>query len=192
MKRFIAPVVLVVFLLSAASALAHIVPVGCVPRPGVTLEQAPPQVLCLFSGVLDLNGSDLQVFDAQGNRVDEGNAVPFQGDPTSLIVTLDPAKMGDGIYTVRWITNDFIDTDIISGTVEFGINTVVPPTPTAVLPGVLMTPQAVPSETNTGNAAGELISRFLIAAGVALLAIMGFLFWRLRRSDTTSVEEDAP
>jgi methionine-rich copper-binding protein CopC len=192
MKRFIAPVVAVAFFFSVATVLAHTVPVGCVPRPGVNLDAPPPQVLCLFSGILDLNGSDLQVFDAQGNRVDEGDAKPFQEDPTSLIVTLDTAKMPAGIYTVRWITNDFLDSDIISGTVEFGVNSVVPPTPTAVLPVFILTPQPGPSDTSSANAAGELVSRFLIAAGIALLAIMGFLFWRLRRSDSSSVEEDAP
>jgi hypothetical protein len=61
-----------------------------------------------------------------------------------------------------------------------------------VLPGFLMTPQPITTDTGTENAAGELISRFLIAAGVALLGIIGFLFWRLRRSDAPSVEEDAP
>ncbi len=191
MKRFIAPLVLLLLLLPTATALAHIVPVGCVPRPGVTLDAPPPQVICLFSGILDLNGSDLQVFNAQGDRVDNGDAKPFQDDPTSLIVSLDSAKMGDGIYTVRWITDDFLDTDIISGTVEFGVNTIVPPTPTAVLPGWVMTPQPISSNPNTANPTGELVSRFLIGAGVALLGIMGFMFWRLRRADANATPDDA-
>jgi copper transport protein len=178
-------IVILAALLFATAVYAHVVPVGCVPRAGVNLSAPPPQVLCLFSDTLDLTKSNLEVLDAQGNRVDRGDAKPFQDDPTSLLVTLDTAAMEAGVYTIVWTTADFIDRDVISGTIEFGVNTIVPPTPTAVLPGAVITPQ--PTQPAT-NATADLISRFLIGLGVALLAAMGFLFWRMRRRDV--VRED--
>lgn len=189
MKRFILPLVILVTLILATTAYAHVVPVGCVPRAGVNLSAPPQQVLCLFSDTLDLTKSNLQVFDAKGDPVNRSDAKPFQDDPTSLMVALDTAAMEPGIYTIVWTTADFIDRDIISGTIEFGVNTVVPPTPTAVLPGVVMTPQSVQPSANTTT---DLVSRFLIGVGVVLLAAMGFLFWRLQRAQAGSQDsEDA-
>lgn len=174
---FVAPVV-----------FAHIVPVGCVPRAGINLAEPPEVVLCLFTAPLVLEKSKLEVYDAQGNRVDKGDAKPFQGDAVSLLASLDRAKMKAGIYTIRWTTFDATDNSTVSGTIEFGVNTVVPPTPTAVLPGFVMTPQPVASSP-TAQAPTELVSRFLIAAGVVLLGAVGFLYWRMRRESVIDKED---
>lgn len=181
MRRLAIPIAVVATLFLATVVYAHVVPVGCVPRPGVNLRTPPPQVLCLFSGEADLTKSSLQVLDAQGNRVDRGDAKPFQDDPASLVVSLDTAAMEPGIYTIVWTTADFVDRDVISGTLEFGLNTAVPPTPTAVLPGFVMTPQPIQTRAADTGTTTDLISRFLIGIGVALLAAMGFLYWRMQR-----------
>lgn len=190
MKRLAVPLVVLATFVCATTVYAHIVPVGCVPRAGVNLSAPPPQVLCLFSGVVDLTKSNLEVLDAQGNRVDRGDAKPFQEDPTSLLVTLDTAAMEPGIYTIVWTTADFVDHAVISGTIEFGVNAVVPPTPTAILPGAVMTPQPIQTPANAGNSTTDLISRFLIGAGLVLLAAMGILFWRMRRGNAVSEDAD--
>lgn len=190
MKRFAIPLAILTALALATVVYAHVVPVGCIPRPGMNLQTPPSQVLCLFSGEADLTKSSLQVLDAQGNRVDRGDAKPFQGDPASLVVSLDTAAMKPGIYTILWTTADFIDRDVISGTLEFGLDTVVPPTPTAVLPGFVMTPQPIQTSTNGSNTTTDLISRFLIGVGVALLGAMGFLFWRMQRGQAVSKSSD--
>lgn len=186
MKRLAVPLALLATFVLVTAVYAHVVPVGCVPRAGVNLSAPPPQVICLFSGILDLSKSDLQVVDAQGNRVDNDDATPFQDDPTSLIVSLDTAAMEPGIYKIVWTTADFVDRDVISGTIEFGINTIVPPTPTAVLPGFVMTPQPVQTSPDTSSATTDLVSRFLIGVGIVLLAAMGFLFWRSQRAVSAS------
>lgn len=173
-------------------ASAHAIPVGCVPRAGITLDAPPPTVLCIFSTPLVIEKSSLEVVDAQGKRVDKGDVKTYQGDVVSMVVSLDTAKMSAGIYTIRWTANDPLDDSTTNGTLEFGINTVVPPTPTPKLPGFVMTPQPLQTaSTANGVTPTELISRFLIAAGVILLGAMGFLFWRVRRAPIMDDEADS-
>ncbi|MCI0478815.1 MAG: hypothetical protein L0Y55_21435, partial [Anaerolineales bacterium] len=65
--------------------------------------------------------------------------------------------------------------------VQFGVNTVVPPTPTVILPGqVIVTPSAQ-NTAAASNGATELISRFFIGLGIVVLAVMGVLYWRMRQ-----------
>jgi hypothetical protein len=90
---------------------------------------------------------------------------------------LDTTNMPPGIYTVAWEVEDTIDRGLTSGTFQFGVNTVVPPTPTPVLPGEVMTP--VPVQPN-GNPTADLISRFMLGVGIAVLLAVGVLFWRMR------------
>ncbi len=175
---------------------AHAIPVGCVPRAGITLDAPPPTVLCIFSTPLVIEKSNLEVVDAQGKRVDKGDVKTYQGDVVSMVVSLDTAKMNAGIYTIRWTANDPLDDSTTNGTLEFGVNTVVPPTPTPKLPGFVLTPQPIQTaSTSTGVTPTEFISRFLIAVGVILLGVMGFLFWRVRRApslDDKAEAETAP
>ncbi len=171
---------------------AHAIPVGCVPRAGITLDAPPPTVLCIFSTPLVIEKSNLEVVDAQGKRVDKGDVKTYQGDVVSLVVSLDIPKMQSGIYTILWTANDPLDDSTTNGTLEFGVNTIVPPTPTPALPGFVMTPQPIQTASNPSTfTPTELVSRFLIAIGVVLLIVMGFLFWRVRRAATDSTETDS-
>ena len=162
---------------------AHAIPVGCVPRAGITLDAPPPTVLCIFSTPLVIEKSSLEVVDAQGKRVDKGDVKTYQGDVVSMVVSLDTTKMSAGIYTIRWTANDPLDDSTTNGALEFGVNTVVPPTPTPQLPVFVMTPQPLQTApTSNSVTPTEFVSRFLIAVGVILLVVMGFLFWRVRRA----------
>lgn len=187
MKRFAPLLALGLALFALQIASAHVGAIGCVPRAGLNLPEPPKVVLCLFSAPLVLEKSSLRVYDAQGNRVDQGDAKPFQGDAISLMVSLDRTKMKPGIYTIRWTTFDATDNATVNGVLEFGINTIVPPTPTPVLPGLVMTSQPAASANNSA-ASTELISRFFIGAGVALLGAVCILYWRMRRADSSALD----
>src|SRR4029434_9424648 len=100
------------------------------------------------------------------------------GDNQSLAVSLDTTKMPPGIYTIRYLVTNTIDFAETSGEVQFGVKTVVLPTPTAVLPGVAMTPVPVQG----GSAPTDLVSRFLIGVGIILLIAIGILWLRVRSS----------
>ena len=184
MKKFILTCILAAaWLITAQSVFAHATVYVCAPRIGSTLDRPPAQILCVFDGPLKQSEVTMTVTGPNGERVDKGDARPFEGDAYSYVVSLDTGKMKDGIYQVNWIVLDKGDDTRTSGTVQFGVNTVVPPTPTVLLPGqVVVTPSAQPTTANSNNGTSELVSRFLIGAGIVLLAAMGVLFWRARSS----------
>jgi methionine-rich copper-binding protein CopC len=165
------------------AAQAHAVVFVCAPRIGSTLAKPPSQIVCIFDGPLNNSEVTMMVMGPNGERVDKNDAHPFEGDTHSYAVSLDPNKVGDGIYQLNWFVYDKSDDTKTSGSVQFGVNTIVPPTPTVVLPGqVIVTPSmSQPASANSG--ASDLVSRFLIGLGVVLLGAMGFLYWRTRKQN---------
>lgn len=189
MKKIFTFLILVAALLSTPRlAAAHAIPMACLPRMGITVTQPPAQILCQFNEPMFPDKISLQVFDGNGNRVDKNDTRFFENDDHTLVVSLDTAKMANGIYSVNWRVTDTLDMGETMGTFQFGINTIVPPTPTAILPGVAMTPTPVQP---TNNAATDLIARFLIGIGVVVLGAVGFLFWRMRASTRESGEQES-
>lgn len=177
MKRIAILAALLLTLLNAAIASAHATVVKCEPTIGTNLSAPPSTLVCHFSEPLDPTSSSLMVYDANGARVDKNDTQTFQNDASSLVVTLDTTKMPVGLYTVRWNVTNTIDYAPTQDQFQLGVQTPVPPTPTPVLPGIAQTPQPI----GGGISSGELISRFLIAAGVVVLGATGFYFWRSRR-----------
>jgi methionine-rich copper-binding protein CopC len=186
MKKIIALVVLVpVFFLTPHIVLAHAIPLACLPRFGISVTQPPDRLICQFSEPLNPNKISLIVTGPNGEQVDNQDTQFYDGDDHTLVVTLDTTKMPQGIYTVVWEVEDTIDIGLTSGSFQFGVNTVVPPTPTPVLPGEIMTP--VPVQP-TGNSTADLISRFLLGVGVVVVIAVGVLYWRMRSSETHEQE----
>ncbi|HZQ06624.1 MAG TPA: copper resistance protein CopC [Anaerolineae bacterium] len=163
---------------------AHAVVTACAPLIGANLPQPPALLICQFNQPLDESKSTITVTDAQGQRVDKNDTKFFEGDKQTLVVSLDTTKMKAGIYTAHWNVTDTLDYGNTFGDIQFGVNTVVPPTPTPALPGVAMTP----TPTQTTDATSDLISRFLIGAGVIVLAALGVLFWRMRTNQNVEQE----
>lgn len=186
MKTTIAFFVLALaFFSTSRFVCAHAIPLACLPRMGINLTQPPPQVLCQFSEPLNPANISMIVTAANGQRVDKNDTRFYENDDHTLVVSLDSTQVSQGIYTVRWQVLDTIDQGLTSGEFQFGVNTVVPPTPTAVLPGVPMTPTPIAPPNNSTT---ELISRFLISVGVVMLAAVGVLFWRMRASEKVEPE----
>lgn len=178
-------VVALTFLSTFHIVSAHAIAVACLPRMGINVTQPPAQIICQFSQPLQPSTISMQVTDANGNRVDKNDTHFYENDDWTLVVSLDTSKMPAGIYTVKWQVTDTLDFGQTSSTFQFGVNTVVPPTPTAVLPGVAMTPTPIQPQPSSSSPT-DLISRFLIGVGIVLLVAMGVLFWRTRTS------KDAP
>ncbi len=177
MTNKIALILLAVALsLAPHPAYAHAIVIACIPRIGSNAPRPPAQLICQFNQPLFPDKISLVVSNAQGERVDRNDTQFYEADKQTLVVSLDSAKMIPGIYTVRWQVTDTLDSGETSGSFQFGINTDVPPTPTAVLPGVPMTPVPV----QTGTTPADLISRFLIGAGVLVFLAAGVLAWRMR------------
>jgi methionine-rich copper-binding protein CopC len=65
---------------------------------------------------MDPKQSLLRVFDAGAAQVDRGDSRVYLG---SISVSLDPAKMRDGVYTVKWNTLSADDGDAADGAFQF-------------------------------------------------------------------------
>lgn len=72
------------------------------PMNGAIIAQAPAQIHAQFGEELQTGVSILQVFNADGQRVDSGNGQVDLTDPdhASLVVRLP--SLPDGAYRVRW------------------------------------------------------------------------------------------
>jgi methionine-rich copper-binding protein CopC len=189
MKKSLGIAALIVVLLAFPhNASAHAIALACLPRMGINVSKVPTQIICQFSEPLLPSNISMIVTNANGERVDNNDTQFYENDTYTLVVSLDTNKITQGIYTVTWRVTDTVDAGETTSTWQFGVNTVVPPTPTAVLPGIPITP-TTPVEPTTSPAT-ELIARFLIGIGVVIFAALGVVFWRMRsRQSAISSEQ---
>jgi methionine-rich copper-binding protein CopC len=94
------PIVLSLAASASSLALAHAFPDHSVPPVGSTLNAAPAKVQMWFTQSLEPAFSGMEVTDAKGARVDDGNPAVDGQNPALLSVGLKP--MAPGEYTVHW------------------------------------------------------------------------------------------
>lgn len=114
---------LVLLLASVQLALAHAKLDRCTPAVNSSVAQAPAEVRCTFTEKVDVAQSALAVYDANNNQVDNKDmkADPADRDGKTLVVTLNRAKMSNGIYTVKWTSVDAEDGARLDGQWQFGV-----------------------------------------------------------------------
>jgi copper transport protein len=88
-------------LLFAPSAFAHATLEGTSPPRGATLKQQPSAVVFRFSEPVEGNFGAVRVYDAEGRRVDEGDAFHPDGEGPKLGVHLK-SDLSDGSYTATY------------------------------------------------------------------------------------------
>lgn len=90
--------------LPLSGVLAHAEYIKSMPSDGSSLVQAPERVTAWFGGELEVTGSSMSVFDAQGRQINttEGSVDLNDPDHASMVVSLPPG-LAPGIYTVRWV-----------------------------------------------------------------------------------------
>ena len=81
-----------------AVSLAHVHMERSIPEDGAHLKQAPERIQLWFSGKVAGEWSKVEVTDAKGQRVDDGN-VANGDDPSELDVGLKP--LSPGVYDVK-------------------------------------------------------------------------------------------
>lgn len=74
--------------------------VKSVPTQGATLAEAPPQIHLWFSEPIEARFSQLSVWNAHGQRVDDGAVLADPQDSKKLTVGLQ--ALGAGRYTVQY------------------------------------------------------------------------------------------
>jgi copper transport protein len=88
-------------LLTPAGALAHAQLEGTSPERGAVVEHEPSAVVFRFDEPVEGNFGAVRVYDANGNRVDEGDAFHPNGEGPRLGVHLKPG-LPDGSYTATY------------------------------------------------------------------------------------------
>ncbi|HEY7255944.1 MAG TPA: CopD family protein [Solirubrobacterales bacterium] len=99
--RLILAGALLVSLAAPANALAHAQLEGTVPERGAVVKHEPPAVIFRFDEPVEGNFGAVRVYDAEGGRVDEGDAFHPNGEGPRLGVHLKPG-LPDGSYTATY------------------------------------------------------------------------------------------
>jgi copper transport protein len=85
----------------APAALAHAQLEGTVPERGAVVKKEPPEVIFRFDEPVEGNFGAVRVYDANGSRVDEGDAFHPAGEGPRIGVRLKPG-LPDGSYTATY------------------------------------------------------------------------------------------
>jgi copper transport protein len=85
----------------APAAFAHAQLEGTVPERGAVVKKEPPAVIFRFDEPVEGNFGAVRVYDANGSRVDEGDAFHPNGEGPRIGVHLKPG-LPDGSYTATY------------------------------------------------------------------------------------------
>src|SRR6201996_1421589 len=94
-------VALAIALLLPAAASAHARLEGTSPPQGAVVKTEPSAVIFEFDEPVEGNFGAVRVYDARGDRVDEGDAFHPNGEGPKLGVHLKPG-LPDGTYTATY------------------------------------------------------------------------------------------
>jgi copper transport protein len=145
-------------LLAPAGAFAHAQLEGTVPERGAVVRQEPPAVIFRFDEPVEGNFGAVRVYDAEGSRVDEGDAFHPNGEGPRLGVHLKPG-LPDGSYTATYRVIS-ADGHIVSSGFVFSIGK----------PG--RTPKETVSELTAGSGSGPVTeTAFGLARGLQYVAL---------------------
>jgi len=160
---------LLLLMLVVSTAAAHALLLKSKPADGEVLARPPDRVQAWFSEELDTRLSSMQVFDAGGAQVDNGDGGVDLNDPdhASMLVTL-PSNLPNGTYTVRWAAVTLDDNGLSQGEFIFGVGK-----------GVTLDKTVAPPPSS-GNWTAWGIS------GVALVALAALIFTLARRKWASS------
>ncbi len=179
-------------------AHAHAEIESCTPAIDGTVETAPEKLVCKTTQAMDPKQSKLEVLDASGAQVDKGDSAVDLNDPDrkTISVSLDTAKMKDGVYTVKWETFSVDDNEEASGEFKFTVgHATAPPQATTAAQATATTEPAAPTaqatptphhETSptlpaTGSASDYGLFALLAVFGLMLIGTGAFAFTRARR-----------
>jgi methionine-rich copper-binding protein CopC len=111
------PLALAALLLSATSALPHTSPVRTSPPANGNVQTAPREVSILFGERVEVSSDAIIVQDANGIRVDQGDA---RLDGNGRIVRASLQSISAGIYTVAWRVRS-VDGHTVQGKFTFRV-----------------------------------------------------------------------
>lgn len=108
--------------LPAQSVLAHPFTEETIPSMSSNAPIGTTEVIVFFTEHLDINFSQIRVFDSNGYQVDNGDTRYYQGE-SSLIVTTSPLQ--EGTYTASTKALSKVDGHLVPDAFLFGVGSAV-------------------------------------------------------------------
>lgn len=175
---FLAAVVLAAATLWAPSAAeAHATLEATSPQRGAAVQRQPGAVAFRFSEPVEGSFGAIRVFDAEGGRVDEGDAFHPDGESSRIAVDLEP-ELPDGSYTATYRVVS-ADGHIVSGGFVFAIGKPGRAPAETVAELVAEGDAGTAAELGLGIARGVQYAALAVALGA--LAFLLLVWWPARR-----------
>ena len=112
---------MLVFFLGFPLASAHPFLLDSEPGQGQNAPAGTTQIITNYSEAVEIGFSELRVYDANGNQIDNKDTAYNDGE-TSLIVTTPPLE--DGVYTITSKVLSKIDGHLVQAAIVFGVGDV--------------------------------------------------------------------
>ena len=112
---------MLVFFLGFPLASAHPFLLDSEPGQGQNAPAGTTQIITNYSEAVEIGFSELRVYDANGNQIDNKDTA-YNGGETSLIVTTPPLE--DGVYTITSKVLSKIDGHLVQAAIVCGVGDV--------------------------------------------------------------------
>ena len=110
-----------VFFLGFPLASAHPFLLDSEPGQGQNAPAGTIQIITNYSEAVEIGFSELKVYDANGNQIDNRDTA-YNGGETSLAVTTPPLE--DGVYTITSKVLSKVDGHLVQAAIVFGVGDV--------------------------------------------------------------------
>ncbi|MCV0430898.1 CopD family protein [Nitrosopumilus sp.] len=121
MQKFLI-ILLVLSFISIPFAAAHPFTEETIPSLHSNAPVGTSEVVAYFSEPVDINFSEIKVFDSSGNQIDNKDTSYYEGE-SSLIVTTPPLE--DGVYTASVKVLSKVDGHLVPSAFLFGVGDVI-------------------------------------------------------------------
>ena len=100
------------------SAYAHPFLLDSEPSQTANAPIGITQIITKYSEAVEIDFSELKVFDSDGNQIDNGNTAYYEGE-SSLVITTPPLE--DGVYTVTSKVLSKVDGHLVRAAIMIGV-----------------------------------------------------------------------
>ena len=107
-----------ILIIGIPSAYAHPFLIDSEPGQGQNAAVGTTQIIVFYSEAIEIDFSELKVFDSNGNKIDNMDTAYYEGE-SSLVITTP--SLEDGIYTVTSKVLSKIDGHLVQAAIIFGV-----------------------------------------------------------------------
>ena len=107
-----------ILIIGVPSVYAHPFLVDSEPSHAENAAVGTTQIITFYSEAVEIDFSELKVFDSNGNKIDNMDTAYYDGE-NSLVITTSPLE--EGVYTVTSKVLSKIDGHLVQAAVIFGV-----------------------------------------------------------------------